>query len=201
MVFSKILTSLVSISVLCIALTVHAANTTKNDPQTTPESILREIKSKRAGAVISELYADSKAWQYILRKIGSGDRAWIEVAGLLRPGSDAGASEMIELAVGEALENNPANVLEIATKFFPLYVICGGPDVDDQRYDSYELSMKAIDLRLHKVASINKDSLINPKKECIQYLEHSNTRTKKIILTRHYMMDLTQKIIQTIMTN
>ena len=56
---------------------------------------------------------------------------------------------MLELAVGEALEHRPADVLRIALPMFGINV-CGGPDVDDPRFDSYECSIAAIDARIGK---------------------------------------------------
>ncbi len=80
---------------------------------------------------------------------------------------------MLTLAVGEALENNPKNVIRIATKGYQLEMICIGPDVDDARYDSYDLAIKAIDKRIEKVASIKEKGIINQCNECIQSLMES----------------------------
>lgn len=119
-----------------------------------PELVIREIESRGAMVIVSELYADHKAWHSVLQKIASGDESWLRVANALRAGTDAGASEMLTLAVGEALEHNPNNVFRIASKAFRVSAICGGPDVDDVRYNSYELSMNAINLRIDKVAAV-----------------------------------------------
>ncbi len=138
-----------------------------------PELVTREIESRGAMAIVSELYGNDKAWHSVLQKIASGDESWLRAAIALRNGADAGASEMLALAVGEALEHNPENALKIASQAFGLKEICGGPDVDDVRYDSYDRAMKAINLRIEKVSAAKDRSLKKICKECIHYLEAS----------------------------
>ncbi len=152
---------------------LYAADPTAVNYSSNPESVIREVESRGASIVVSELYDDHKAWHSVLQKIASGDASWLTVANALHPGTDAGASEMLTLAVGEALEHNPDNVFKIALKAFEVSAICRGADVDDVRYDSYELSMKAIDLRIDKVAAVKDPSLEKKCRECIHYLEES----------------------------
>jgi hypothetical protein len=123
--------------------------------------------------IVQELYSDLDVWDFVLKKIGSGQESWLKVAVALRPGSDAGSSEMLSHAVGEALEHSPENVFRITLNDFDLADICGGPDVDDARYNSYELSLKAINLRIDKVSSMKVDSFESARKECIRCLEAS----------------------------
>lgn len=85
-----------------------------------PESIIQEIRSRGAQTIVSELYADSAVWYSVLREIASGDETWLNAAVALRSGADAATSEMLSLAVGEALENNPKQVFENAFKAFSL---------------------------------------------------------------------------------
>jgi hypothetical protein len=143
------------------------------DTQIDPKSILQEVKLKGARAVVSELYGTPKTWHATLERIASGDQSWLDVAVALHPGSDAGSSEMLNLAVGAALENNPAKVFQTTLKTFQLKSICSAPDVDDPKYDSYELSMKAINQRISKVSSITGETITDINKACIQYLEES----------------------------
>ena len=80
---------------------------------------------------------------------------------------------MLSLAVGEALEHNPENVLRLTIPAFDIAVICGGPDIDGERYNSLELAIKAIENRAVKVASIKDVSLSSLRKTCLQFLEDS----------------------------
>ena len=86
---------------------------------------------------------------------------------------DAGSSEMLSLAIAEALEHNPENVFKFTLNSFEINLICGGPDVDDQRYDSYDLSIKAINKRIKKVSSVKDKDLKEKCKECLRHLSEA----------------------------
>ncbi len=151
---------------------VYAIDANPIHYQIKPDSIMREIDSRGAKVVCEELYSDWNVWYSILqKKIASGDESWLKTAVALRPGSDAGATEMLDLAVGEALEHNPVNVFRFTLKVFPIHYICGAPDYNDPRFNSYDLAMKAINLRIHIVSSMR--NIENSVTECIQYLETS----------------------------
>jgi hypothetical protein len=117
---NKLITSSIAISIVLMTYIAYGADTKPRDFQLKPETLLEEIKLKGARTVVFKLYDDSNAWDYILKEIATGDRSWLEVAVALHPGSDAGSSEMLTLAVGEALEHNPVNVFQIAQKDFQL---------------------------------------------------------------------------------
>ncbi len=163
---------MITILVLVPAL-LYAADAKIINYSSKAELVIREVESRGASMIVSELYGDHKTWHSVLQRIASGDESWLRVANALRARTDAGASEMLTLAVGEALENNPNNVFRVTLKAFEVSAICGGPDVDDARYDSYELSMKAINLRIDKVAAVKDPSLEKICRECIHYLEAS----------------------------
>ncbi len=164
---------LLSITLFFMGHTLLYADSLSNNYYSKPDAIINEVKSRGADAVVSELYKDWNAWDFICNKIATGDQAWLKAATALKAGTDAGSSEMLDLALGEALEHEPENVFKIAANTFELVFICGGPDVDNARYNSYELSMKAIDLRIKKVAAVKDQSLLKMSKECLVYLEES----------------------------
>ena len=132
------------------------------------------ISRIEAPAVSLMIYTITKtAWHVVMRRIASGNESWLRVAVALRPGSDAGASEMLVNAVDEALEHYPYTVLKLTTQASELSEICCSPDVDDIGYNSLELAPKAIKLRTAKVASIKDSSLLAVAKTCLQHLEDS----------------------------
>jgi hypothetical protein len=149
-----------------------------------PNSILREVSKRGAAIIILELYNNTEAWQTVLRGIATGTEPWLKVAVALHPGSDAGSSEMLGLSVGEALENEPENVFRIALGEFQLGSVCSGPDVDDPRYDSYELAMAAIKRRQQRVAAISDPRIKISRNKCIEILEES-----KVGISRFYNSD------------
>ena len=137
------------------------------------KAIQEEIKVLGPKKVCNSLYDDKTKWNSLLKYISSGDEKWLKVAVNLREGLDAGASEMLSLAVGEALEHNPENVFKFALNSFEINVICGAPDVDDQRYDSYELAIKAINKRINKVSSVKGRNLKEKCNECLRHLSEA----------------------------
>lgn len=143
------------------------------------KSIQEDLKVKSPGKVVSSLYNDNDKWNILLRYIASGDIEWLKIAVSLKEGSDAGSSEMLSLAVGEALEHNPENVFKFALGSFKLNVICGGPDVDHIRYDSYELSIEAINKRIQKVSAIKDKNLMDKCNECLKYLSEAKKHVKR----------------------
>jgi hypothetical protein len=172
------LRSLLIFFILIVDLTLNflfAADISPKDFYSKPETIISEIKSRGAKEVVRELTKDWSVWDSICDKIASGNQAWLNVAAALQAGTDAGSSETLDLALGEALEYDPKNVLTLVGKTGDLESICSGPDVDNARYNSYELSMKAISLRIKKVAAVNDRSLQKMSKACLHYLEESKS--------------------------
>ena len=138
-----------------------------------PTSILGSINHKGAQFVVNEIYKNNVMWQSLLQRIASGEEAWLKVAIALQPGTDAGTSEMLTLAVGEALEHDAKMVLTITVPTFRIQAVCGGPDIDDKRYSSLELAVRAIELRIEKIYSLKDESLQNSVNVCLSYLEAS----------------------------
>jgi hypothetical protein len=141
----------------------------------TPKSVSERIEKLGPRGALAQIYNSESEWQELLKGIAGGTVAWLQVASRLRPASDAHASEQLELAVGEALEHHPTNVLRVAILEFDILGACGGPDVDDARYDSYELSIKAIELRKAKLRAVSEPDLGTFRDECIKQLEESKS--------------------------
>jgi len=151
-----------------------------------PKAIINEVSKRGADVIVSELYSTDEAWKFVLRNIAVGTEPWLKVAVALHPGSDAGASEMLNLSVGEALENTPENVFRFTLQEFQLNTICSGVDIDDPRYNSYELSMKAIKRRQDRIAGISHPDLRDVAKRCIQILEESKAGIAKYYGIKNY---------------
>ena len=52
-------------------------------------------------------------WDSVMRGIASGTQAWLDLAPLLRPGTDAATSEVYVIALSDALVANPAGALRL----------------------------------------------------------------------------------------
>jgi hypothetical protein len=146
-----------------------------------PSEIIKQINKEGAYKVAKQLSADQSKWDKILRNVAGGEKAWLEVAVKLRPGTDAGASEMLNLAMGEALDNSPKLVLEIIKKgnIFTATFVCSAPDVDDSRYSTYEKAIIAVNHRIAILEKIDDTNLKNIRSLCIGELKKSIPHLKK----------------------
>lgn len=138
-----------------------------------PKSMIAEINRKGADAVVREIYNDFNTWYSLLRNIATGEKLWLEVAVALQPGAQGGAYDMLRATLGEALENNPENVLRITGYKYGTAFICGAPDIDDTRFGTYELALNAIKIRQEKVRTIKNPKLNELGEDCIKSLELS----------------------------
>lgn len=126
-----------------------------------PKKLSQKIKQTGASDTLQDLYDTHPTnWEKLLSCIGTGQDAWIGIAVTLRPAADGATAEGLDAAIGEALGNNPEQVLGKGLPAFDLPYICSGPDVDDPRFDSYALSMKEIAKRIDALGRI-KDSKPN----------------------------------------
>lgn len=76
-------------------------------------SILADVKSQGAHAVVASLWSDSGRWNQVMANIDRGRPEWLEVAVALHPGADAGAAETLNEAVFFALRTAPVAVLKL----------------------------------------------------------------------------------------
>jgi hypothetical protein len=160
-------------STLFLALISFAALATD---AMTSTAVMEKIKNKGAGATLRALYESNAQWSALLVGISSGKKEWLAIATQLKSVSDAGASEQLTLAVGEALEHQPNNVLTYTVPRFTISDICSGPDVDDTRFNSLQLAMAAIERRQQMLRSVKNESLARLRDECLVGLEHAKTR-------------------------
>src|SRR5205085_4321732 len=92
-----------------------------------PLNLRALVRDEGARAALAQLYGDSDQWQHLLTGVATGAPDWLRLANDLHAAADAGSAEQLKVAVGEALEHNPINVLQIALPVFGLSA-CGPPD-------------------------------------------------------------------------
>lgn len=154
-----------------LALVVLAGAAAVASPALTPQDVASSIARSGARTTLDRIYKDETQWVALLSGIAAGEPVWLNLAKQLRRVSDGGATEQIELAAGEALEHRPADVLSLVADEFGIAGICGGPDVDDPRFDSYDLSMAAILRRQEMLRAIRDPSLIRKRDACMLELD------------------------------
>ena len=153
------------------SLLVLLASVASAQPVLSPQAVTKAMASQGVKSTLQRLFYDQKQWSAVLAGIATGKPAWLDVANTFHAVADGAPGEQLESAVGEALEHRPSNVLSIAVPNFALEVVCTAPDVDDPRFDSYELSMAAIERRQAKLRSISKSTLTALRDSCIAELE------------------------------
>jgi len=96
-------------------------------PPQTPREIEAQIRKEGGRTVLKNLAANETVFEDILLHIDSGTDAWLKVATLLKPFSDAGIAESLDYAVARALPNAPVQVLSLVGHGFALEDICTSP--------------------------------------------------------------------------
>ncbi len=167
--------------VLVSAYLLAASALVQAGPALTSRAISEQIRTLGAGPTLQAIYDNDDKWSQLLAGIATGTKEWLCISNQLHPASDAGSSEQLGLAVGEALEHSPENVLSLAITEFGVWRVCGEPDVDDDRFNSYKLSMAAIDKRLKMVQSVKNKSLRQVRDSCLARLEEA-----RVSITQFY---------------
>jgi hypothetical protein len=100
----------------------------------TPAMIIAQIKKGGSEKVVLELTHNDSRWDAVTENIQKGDKEWLEVARLLKPGSDAGSSEDLNFSVARALPRNPVDVLSLIDgAYFEIERVCTIPFIEAER--------------------------------------------------------------------
>jgi hypothetical protein len=98
---------------LLIGVSAVCSAATPSIPSLHASSILTDVRTRGAHAVVASLWSDSSRWNQVMANIGRGRPEWLEVAVALHPGTDAGAAETLDEAVFFALRTAPTAVLKL----------------------------------------------------------------------------------------
>lgn len=158
---------------MAVLLVVCAHGSATAADGATPAEVQARVQREGARSAVEVLYRDQAEWRALLSGIATGRAEWLSVANALHAASDAGPSEQLTLAVGEALAHHPERVLASSAREFGLAAVCGGPDVDDARFNSYGRSMAAIAERQRALRAVTDPSLVSARDSCIATLESS----------------------------
>jgi hypothetical protein len=162
---------------VCLLASAPAHAETSAQPPTKFDdagAILQAVKARGAESVAAEANSEWPVLHGILKQVATGRTPWLDVALTLRPGASPPMALLLQYAVGEALGHAPENVLRISgDDTFPLLDVCGVPDTDDFRFDTYEKAKDEIDRRKKKVATVSA-GLKKPANECLDYLAQAD---------------------------
>ncbi len=133
-----------------------------------------QIRANGAQATVRKLWATSPEWDILLRRIESGDSAWVKVAVALKPGSDAGSAETLKQAVSLSIQKAPEQFLSIAWPAF-------GQEAchDLQIEPSPQQHVQFMDATRKALSSVSDDTLTSRRDACLEALQ-GNRRLGKL---------------------
>jgi hypothetical protein len=98
---------------LIVALSPMVVYSAESSKLKTPKEITQAAKSRGATQVVADLFKTGAWAKYVYPGISSGKKQWVDVAVVLKPGTDAGSSEELNDALSLALLRQPDLVLPI----------------------------------------------------------------------------------------
>lgn len=107
---------------------------------TGPAAIKKEVTRRGAKPTVAHLWKDRKGWNSLIHHVERGEKEWVDVAVLLLPGADAGATAEIKAAFPRALAANPEHLLRlVGQRKLDLADVCDDPSTaDDSSADVQE---------------------------------------------------------------
>jgi hypothetical protein len=156
---------------LLILLSPHsAARSAAQEPVTTAEQIEQAIQEKGAQTILYKVYEQDARWQVVLDGIATGSREWLKVAEKLKRVARE-QSEELTVAVGRALEKEPANVLSIlGGPAFDADDVCSLNTLEQSLGPHYEAALRSVEKRERNVARVTDPALRQQRDDCLGFL-------------------------------
>lgn len=128
-------------------------------------SILADVRARGTHAAVAALWSDDGRWNRVMTNIGSGRPEWLNVAVALRPGTDAGAAEMLDEAIFFALKTAPVAVLKLLKdgRFDTKFVCSSNVGID---YTPAE-SRRFIRERIRVLSSLSDAEVLATRNQCL----------------------------------
>jgi hypothetical protein len=162
--------------ILLIAATVCTNALASNRSTLTPQSVTHDTRRIGAKAVVQQLYSSNR-WETVLKKIESGDDAWLAVVEDLAEGTDAGASEDLQVTLARALPKNPGAVLKLTgTKdFLSLDDVCAAPFIEPE----HAFLMRYLTETRRSLASLKDKAVESKRLKCLSQIEKKLNEEEK----------------------
>jgi len=140
------------------------------EPPLAPAELLQAIDREGAPAVLMQVYEDDPRWQQVLDGIASGSRGWLEVAGRLKRVAREQAEELT-VAVGRALEKEPANALAILGDAFDADDVCSLNTLEQSLGPDYTVALRSVERRERAVTRVSDSALRQQRDDCLGFLQ------------------------------
>jgi hypothetical protein len=154
-----------------LGLALSAAAPARAAPETVavPVELLREIDQKGAQAVLLQVYEDDPRWQQVLDGIATGSRAWLRVAERFKRVARE-QSEELTVAVGRALETEPAHALAVLGDAFDADDVCSLNTLEQSLGRDYAAALRRVEARERGVARVTDPALRQQRDDCLGFL-------------------------------
>ena len=134
-----------------------------------PVALLQQIDRQGAQAVLLEVYDDDPRWQQVLDGVASGSRAWLHVAERFKKVARE-QSEELTIAVGRALETEPANALGVLGDAFDADDVCSLNTLEQSLGPDYAAALRSVERRERGVARVTVPALRQQRDDCLGFL-------------------------------
>lgn len=149
-------------SIVCLIVSAQSYATDWN-----VDEVLMKLKSEQSDTFVNSVLFEGgwSVYDSLIKQIESGEPKWLEVAELLRQHTDAGASEAIATALGNAIKNNPEAVLAMMSDFEVKWS-CSVPLIEPSKQEFINF----VDLTLKSMSKVTDENLNTKKSICIEQL-------------------------------
>lgn len=131
--------------------------------------MLDRLGSRRTVNELAGAGADFGEYETVLDGIASGDAQWLALVPRLQPGTDAGTSESLRIAVAEALARNPTAVLRLIKHNRAWREVCAYPMIEPTRKEARNYFRAAIPA----VKGVRSPALQRVKHVCLAELQRA----------------------------
>ena len=132
----------------------------------TAAEVEASIARHGARATVSALF-DEGRWDYVADQIARGGSAWVALAGVLAPGTDAGTAEDLPVELAFALPRNaPAVLAVVASGAEDIGDVCGAPFIEGTIRDLPAYKRRA----MAAVQKVTAPSLAKTRAACLDAL-------------------------------
>jgi len=139
-----------------------------------PEEIAALVRDAGGATATAALEADERLWRGVLDGVASGRKPWLEVGRDLRRHSDEEGSEMLDLALAEALRPAAEAVLEIADgTVWQVTDACGSIGFAERGASDGEYIERFLDERRRAVRAVQREDLAERRDQCLDALERA----------------------------
>jgi hypothetical protein len=129
------------------------------------------IRKNGAQQTVHALYDQDVAWDHLRENVAKGQPRWLKVGATLYGAADGGAKQMLAHSLAEALIPAAARVMTLASqRTLTVTDVCIGPDVDDDRFSTYEAAATALHQTIASVQRVTSPELQSYKEDCLRQL-------------------------------